>query len=305
MRKFFSRCLIGIFCASFLLPVAASAYTPTTDFYMNDYAGILSSETEEFVMQNSVKLAAATKAQIVVVTINSLDGKSIESYATELFRDYGIGDKELNNGVLLLVSYGDHKMRIEVGYGLEGALPDGKCGRIRDNYILPYFREDKYDEGVLNGYKAIFAEVAKEYSYDSEADMTAFAAQTKNDDDDDWFAFGFMAKMFASVFAFAFVNRNSSKKKKIIWFVVLEALTIGASMVSMSIGAKGWWMLLIAGTLTNLVIIKLATLTIPGSSSGHGWSSGGWSSGGSSGGGGGGYSGGGGSSGGGGASGSW
>ena len=87
-------------------------------------------------------------AQIVVVTVQSLGGQSIEEYATELFRKFGIGDKEKNNGVLLLCSTGDRLFRIEVGYGLEGRLTDGKTGRIQDEYIIPYLKENDYDGDV-------------------------------------------------------------------------------------------------------------------------------------------------------------
>ena len=79
-------------------------------------------------------LEKQTGAQIVVVTVQNLEGQSLEEYATELFRNYGIGDKEKNNGVLLLCAYEERQFRIEVGYGLEGTLTDGKTGRIQDEY---------------------------------------------------------------------------------------------------------------------------------------------------------------------------
>ena len=136
----------------------------TTEFFVNDSAKILSSETEEYIIKTNKDLEAKTKAQIVVVTVNNLEGKSVEDYSTELFRNYGIGDKEKNNGVLFIVSVEDRKTRIEVGYGLEGRLTDGKTGRILDNYVVPYFSEDKFDEGIRNGYNAILAEVCEEYN---------------------------------------------------------------------------------------------------------------------------------------------
>ena len=127
----------------------------TNDFYVNDYARKLSSDTKEYIMNMNIELQKKTGAQIVVVTVKTLDGKTIEEYATELFREFGIGDKEKNNGVLLLCSTGDRMFRIEVGYGLEGALPDGKTGRIQDQYIIPYLKNDNYDEGIKNGFSAI------------------------------------------------------------------------------------------------------------------------------------------------------
>ena len=152
-----------------LIPKPTNAVvSPTYDFYVNDYANILCDETKDFIMANSVALNKATKAQIVVVTVPSLDGQDIESYATELFRDFGIGDKDLNNGLLILVALEERLCRIEVGYGLEGVLPDGKTGRYQDEYMIPYFKEDNFDEGIVNGYKAFFATIAKEYNYETD-----------------------------------------------------------------------------------------------------------------------------------------
>ena len=90
------------------------------DFYVNDTANILNNETETYIININQELYSKTGAQIVVVTVNSLEGISVEDYALQTFRNYGIGSKEKNNGILFLVSVGDRKTRIEVGYGLEG-----------------------------------------------------------------------------------------------------------------------------------------------------------------------------------------
>ncbi|AGC68644.1 MgtC/SapB transporter family protein [Thermoclostridium stercorarium subsp. stercorarium DSM 8532] len=104
-----------------------------------------------------------TGAQVVVVTINSLNGEAIEEYSNALFRKWGIGSKKENNGVLILVSVGDRMSRIEVGYGLEGALPDGLTGRIQDNYMIPHFRDGDYGQGIANGFMAVIQQIYKEY----------------------------------------------------------------------------------------------------------------------------------------------
>ena len=148
-----------------LLPLKTLAVvSQTNEFYVNDYAKILSSETEEYIINTNIELQKKTGAQIVVVTVSSLGGQSIEEYATELFRKFGIGDKNKNNGVLLLCSTGDRLFRIEVGYGLEGRLTDGKTGRIQDKYIIPYLKNDNYNEGIKNGFSAVLQEVCKEYN---------------------------------------------------------------------------------------------------------------------------------------------
>jgi len=112
---------------------AATYPQPTSNFYVNDFADILSADTEQAIMDASVPLAQQTGAQIVVVTIDTMDGQDIETYANTLFREWGIGDAKKNNGLLLLIAYEDRQSRVEVGYGLEGALNDGKTGRIQDD----------------------------------------------------------------------------------------------------------------------------------------------------------------------------
>ncbi|MHC1718582.1 MAG: YgcG family protein [Acidaminococcaceae bacterium] len=126
---------------------------PTSgSIYVQDYANLLSAETKSTINAVSKDLENKTKAQIVVVTVPSLDGQPIEDYSLELLRAWGIGDKEKNNGVLLLVALKDRQSRIEVGYGLEGALPDGLTGRIQDQAMIPYFSSGNYDKGIMQGY---------------------------------------------------------------------------------------------------------------------------------------------------------
>lgn len=136
---------------------------PTSEFYANDFANVLTSDTENYIIEKNKDLQEKTGAQIVVVTVNDLDGEEIEEYANKLFREYGIGDKQKNNGLLLLCSTDERMFRIEVGYGLEGCLPDGKTGRIQDEYIIPYLKENNYDEGIRNGFTACLQVIADEY----------------------------------------------------------------------------------------------------------------------------------------------
>ena len=77
---------------------------PTREFYVNDYANLLSNETQKYIISVNRNLNSQTKAQVVVVTIPTLEGDSLEEYSTELFRSFGIGDKKLNNGVLILIA---------------------------------------------------------------------------------------------------------------------------------------------------------------------------------------------------------
>ena len=129
---------------------------PAQREYIVDTAGIVSAEDRAQIEKIGEELREKTKAEIVVVTVRTLDGADIESYANKLFRNWGIGDAKQSNGVLLLIAKDDRKFRIEVGYGLEGEITDGRSGEILDK-MKPYFRDEKYSEGVLNAYQKLAA----------------------------------------------------------------------------------------------------------------------------------------------------
>lgn len=160
--------LLGlVMLLSFVMPCSVSAAVtvpnPAPELYVLDQAGVMSSDTKAMIISTSQELARQTKAQVAVVTLKTLDGQPIEDVSLAIARQWQLGDKQLNNGVLILMSLAERKSRIEVGYGLEGALPDGKTGRIQDDYMLPAFQQGNYDVGLANGYKAVVGEVAKEY----------------------------------------------------------------------------------------------------------------------------------------------
>ena len=109
---------------------------PSSISYVYDYANLLEPSDLQHIKQIAKIIDDKTRAQLVVVTVKDLDGKSLEEYSLNLFRSWGIGDKEKNNGVLLLINKKNlienrsGRIRIEVGYGLEARLTDGKTGRI-------------------------------------------------------------------------------------------------------------------------------------------------------------------------------
>lgn len=157
--------LAQIFCAAGL---EAAEIPPKpqagTNIYVQDYADVISPKSEQIIYSLGRELDAKTTAQVAVLTVPTLDGEPIESYALNVLRSWGIGSREKNNGVLIVVATKDRQSRIEVGYGLEGALPDGLTGRIQDQTMLPFFREGQYDKGIVNGYAATAATVAQEYN---------------------------------------------------------------------------------------------------------------------------------------------
>ena len=101
-------------------------------------------------------------ASVVVATVKNLEGGNIDLYANELFAYWGIGKKGQDKGVLILLALEERKVRIETGYGVEGILPDGKVGRILDQYVIPLFKKGSYDKGLLNGMIAVGQVIAKD-----------------------------------------------------------------------------------------------------------------------------------------------
>ena len=116
----------------------------------------------ERIRQIGAELREKTKAELVVVTVDTLDGTDIESYANEMFRSWGIGDAKQNNGVLLLIAKEDRKFRIEVGYGLEGKITDGYAGSVLDA-MKDEFRKENYSPAILGAYINLAQKACEEY----------------------------------------------------------------------------------------------------------------------------------------------
>ena len=116
--------------------------------YVNDFAHVLNQETIAQLDYICRQIDQKAHAQIAVVTINSLDGSDIESYAAELYKKWGIGDKSTNRGVLILLAVKDRRYRIEVGYGLEPILPDGKVGGF-GREAVPLLKQNDYRGALL------------------------------------------------------------------------------------------------------------------------------------------------------------
>lgn len=122
--------------------------------YVGDYADVLSEETEQYIIAENQKLAEATGAQIVIVTVDFLDGMEIEDYAYTVFNQWGIGDAEKNNGLLLLLTIGEENYWAMQGEGLEGVLSSGTLGDYLYEYLEPDFAVGDYDAGVYKVFNA-------------------------------------------------------------------------------------------------------------------------------------------------------
>ncbi|MDD5397764.1 MAG: YgcG family protein [Dehalococcoidia bacterium] len=149
-----TACLAVTMLSVFNMPVSAQNFPELTG-YVNDNAGLLSSEAKAELESKLAQLEKDTTAQVFVATVKSLEGDSIEDYASRLFEKWKIGQKDKDNGILFLVALDDRKMRIEVGYGLEPVITDGRAGRIRDNDVLPLFKNNDYEGGIKAGVASI------------------------------------------------------------------------------------------------------------------------------------------------------
>ncbi len=152
--------------ASLLLLVALPTFAqdlPALTGRVVDRAEVLNPGTERLLEDLLQAHEDSTGNQIAVLTIRSLGGMDLESYSLEVARAWQLGQADRDNGVLLLVALEDRKMRIEVGYGLEGDLPDITASRIIQNDIRPYFQRDDYEGGIVAGARAIVSAVEGSY----------------------------------------------------------------------------------------------------------------------------------------------
>lgn len=260
------------------LPAVPTGYVSDTGAMLSDaYRTQLEGELSSFDKQ--------TGNQIAVVTIPSLQGDTVENVAVQLFEKWGIGKKDSDNGVLLLIARDDKKVRIEVGYGLEGNLTDGTTGEIIRNDITPAFKEAKYDDGVRAAVNSIERAVL--------GNAVPFDNQDTGVDDMSSGSFEWLAKLFSG---FALVILVILAIVPGVWLGGLIGICVGGVLGFSAGGVIGSIFGAILGCVIGILVDFLAPLIL------H---SGFWGRGGG-GGGGGGFGGfGGGRSGGGGASGGW
>jgi uncharacterized protein len=140
--------------------------------YVTDEAGVLSSSEISSLETKLSGFEKETSNQVVVYIVRSLNGESLEETSYEIAQKNGIGQKGKDNGVLLFIAIDDRKLRIEVGYGLEGALPDALSGQIIRKEITPYFKQGKYYAGVNAGVDAIIKATKGEYTQDKETEKS-------------------------------------------------------------------------------------------------------------------------------------
>jgi uncharacterized protein len=126
---------------------------------VHDFANLLSADQRAELERISRDVEQRTTAQIAIVTVRSLDGMTIDEYAPELFKNWGIGRRKTNNGVLFLIAPNERRMRIEPGYGIEPLLTDSLCGEIQDKHVVPRFKQGNFAEGIVAGTQQLAAEI--------------------------------------------------------------------------------------------------------------------------------------------------
>ncbi|TAL00419.1 MAG: hypothetical protein EPO07_09675 [Verrucomicrobia bacterium] len=160
MRKLFSSLLALISFAAF----AAEVIPPAPKLYCNDYADVISISARESLNQRLADFERETSNQILVAIFPKMQSSSsIEDYTVRVAQAWKVGQKDKNNGAVLFVFIQDRKMYLQVGYGLEGALPDAVCKRIIEDEIKPHFKSGDFNGGVTAGVNAILAATKGEY----------------------------------------------------------------------------------------------------------------------------------------------
>jgi uncharacterized protein len=263
---------------AFLTSAFALTIPDKPQAYVNDYIGLLSAEARGRIERTLAEFERETSNQVVVAIFRSLEGGSLEDFSIRLAEKWKPGQKDKDNGIILLIFKEDRAVRIEVGYGLEGALPDAVANQIIYNELVPAFRAGNFDGGVENAVSAILQATRGEYK--------AGPSQDQMQQYSPWVFAAMVLYFLFPILCYLFIVGAATA---ILGFPL--GLVVGLIAASALALLRQFFMMPFVGS------------TLSGHRRGHGpWGgSGGWSGGGF----GGGFSGGGGSFGGGGASGRW
>ena len=156
----------SVFLFFVILLMTSCAYGQTFPAYrdvpVNDYAHLIGTSYERRMEALAREVLEKTGTALVVATVEDMDGMEIDAYASRLFESWGIGKRGEDKGVLFLLAARERRVRIEVGYGLEGILPDGLTGSILDRYALPDFRDGDYGRGFYRSMLAVAGVIAED-----------------------------------------------------------------------------------------------------------------------------------------------
>lgn len=225
IKKIFAVCfaMIIVFQVSLFAFAGAEIPTATSDFYVNDFAKIFTTEEKRQLMEKALSLANNYDGiQVVVTTITSLNGDTIENYAFNMYKQYGIGKNDM--GLLILLSTKDRKIRVEVGRAMEAYVNDSKAGRFIDKYAIPYLKEDNFSQGLINLQKNLIDEIVKCVETEKNKEVANVVTTTKNESPKkclniDWMKilFWFLAIIISAGFVILIVlivKKAKAKKEK-------------------------------------------------------------------------------------------
>lgn len=154
--------LLSIVFLFLFVPRLTDAVFPQPTGAVNDFAGVMQPQAKEQLETILTAVQQKTGVAVVIATVPSLDDRPIEDYAVDLYQQWGIGKKDVDEGVLIVVAPTQRRVRIEVGYGLEGALNDAQAGRIIRDFMIPYFKEGDFTRGIVAGTQGVIALALKE-----------------------------------------------------------------------------------------------------------------------------------------------
>lgn len=192
-----------------LISLLNSVDYPQASSWVNDFSGVLTEETQVQLDYLLTEFKQKTDAEISVAIVKDLQGLDKETYAVELFKKWQVGNKN-DEGLLILIATDDRKIKVETGYGLEGLLPDGKVGRILDEYVVPYLKVNDYNQGVRQAVIAYASIIAR----DKGVELTGMPDMQKRS------------------------NRKSNSKFNLILFIIFIILVI------VTRGRILWWLLI-------------------------------------------------------------
>lgn len=249
----------GLILALFLATISyASAYSSPgrPAGFVNDFASVLSGEEKTALEAKLKNFSASSSNEIAVAIVNSLGGDTIENFAVKLFEDWKIGKEKKDNGVLILAAMQDKQVRIEVGYGLEGALTDARSSSIIRNDIVPNFKGGNYYGGLDKAAGDIIAVTKGEYAGENSTGSSADGYDS------------FSGSWFAAILIGIFMIRGAfaALKKKVPWWVGGAWGSVVGLAVSAAAGFALIYILIYAilGLVVNLFLIFLPISTIAG-----------------------------------------
>ena len=189
---------------------------PTSDFYVNDYADVISSDTENHIIEVNESLESQTGAQVVVVVRDFLDGMAIEDYGYNLFNEWGIGSSEKNNGVLLLLAVGEDDYWITLGRGSESILNMNFLTAVRDQCLETPFSKGDYDKAVYDTVDAIAAKMAEYYKVSLSSNVHAPAEEPERVGNSSLLSLIILFIVIASVFS-GFFRSYTMPRRRSVW----------------------------------------------------------------------------------------